>query len=91
MAPDCFSLGTRTERAAPRASKVKKHTASLSMANYKLVYLNYRGRAELIRFIFAQASVEYEDDRISPEEWQSCRQCKENDHNFTRLCWFLLF
>ena len=38
------------------------------MANYKLVYLNYRGRAELIRFIFAQAAVPYEDVRISPEK-----------------------
>lgn len=43
------------------------------MAEYKLVYLNYRGRAELIRFILAYAGVKYEDSRIDPEKWPEMR------------------
>ena len=33
------------------------------MATPKLVYVNSRGRAELIRFIFAYKDVEYVDER----------------------------
>ena len=39
------------------------------MPQYKLTYFNGRGRAEVSRLIFAQAGVEYEDKRISGEEW----------------------
>lgn len=34
------------------------------MATPKLVYVNARGRAELIRFIFAYKGVEYTDERV---------------------------
>lgn len=34
------------------------------MAAPKLVYVNARGRAELIRFIFAYKGVEYTDERV---------------------------
>lgn len=40
-----------------------------SMAAVKLTYLNFRGRAELIRYILAQAAVEFEDNRIEPQNW----------------------
>lgn len=40
-----------------------------AMATVKLTYLNFKGRAELLRYILAQASVEYEDIRIEPEKW----------------------
>ena len=43
------------------------------MADYTLVYLNYRGRAELIRFIFAQTGIKYEDTRIDPAKWAEKR------------------
>jgi len=43
------------------------------MAEYKLVYLNYRGRAELIRFILAYTGVKYEDSRLAPEKWPEAR------------------
>ena len=40
------------------------------MSTYKLIYFNSRGRAELSRFIFVQAGVEYEDKRLDGEEWK---------------------
>lgn len=43
------------------------------MEEYKLVYLKYRGRAELIRFIFAHADVKYDDHREEPEKWTELR------------------
>jgi glutathione S-transferase len=39
------------------------------MPQYKLTYFNARGRAEIVRLVFAQAGVEYEDKRITKEEW----------------------
>ena len=43
------------------------------MPTYKLTYFNSRGLGEPIRFIFAQAGVEYEDKRVAGgeagEEW----------------------
>lgn len=39
------------------------------MPSYKLIYFNGRGRAEPIRYIFAQAGENYEDVRISGEEF----------------------
>ena len=38
---------------------------SLNMSTYKLIYFNGKGRAELARFIFVQADVKYEDERIT--------------------------
>lgn len=40
------------------------------MSIYKLVYFNVKGRAEVCRFIFAQAGVKYEDKRVDQvAEW----------------------
>ena len=39
------------------------------MPAYKLYYFNARGFAELIRLLFAQAGVEYEDIRFEREQW----------------------
>ena len=43
------------------------------MATYKLTYFNVKGRAEISRFIFAQAGVTYEDKRITHEEWPALK------------------
>ena len=43
------------------------------MPQYKLTYFNGRGRAEVSRLIFAQAGVQYEDKRISGEEWEQLK------------------
>ncbi len=44
------------------------------MPNYKLTYFNARGRAEPIRLIFAQAQVEYDDNRIEQPEWPELKK-----------------
>lgn len=36
---------------------------------YKLTYFNFRARGEVSRLIFAQAGVEYKDDRIEFKDW----------------------
>ena len=46
------------------------------MSTYKLTYFNVRARAELIRFVFAQAGVEYEDVRVSWDQWQELKPSK---------------
>ncbi len=43
------------------------------MAAYKLTYLNYKARGELVRFILAYAEVDYEDTRLAPEKWLEMR------------------
>ncbi|VDO25251.1 unnamed protein product [Onchocerca flexuosa] len=44
------------------------------MSSYKLYYFDFMGRAEIIRLIFAQAEIPYEDIRIQREEWDSYKQ-----------------
>ena len=39
------------------------------MPTYKLYYFDARGFAEVLRLIFAQAGVEYEDNRLTPVSW----------------------
>ena len=39
------------------------------MPNYKMYYINARGRAEIVRLAFAQAGVEYEDFRFERDDW----------------------
>ncbi|CAG9539663.1 unnamed protein product [Cercopithifilaria johnstoni] len=40
---------------------------------FKLIYFNGRGRAEVIRLLFAQADVSYEDIRINRTEWPALK------------------
>ena len=43
------------------------------MVKYRLIYFNIRARAEIARFIFAHAGVEYEDVRTNQEEWSKLK------------------
>uniref|UniRef100_A0A0N5AYE0 Glutathione S-transferase 1 n=1 Tax=Syphacia muris TaxID=451379 RepID=A0A0N5AYE0_9BILA len=43
------------------------------MTKYKLTYFNAMGRAELMRMMFALKGVEYEDVRISKEDWPNMK------------------
>ena len=46
------------------------------MSPVKLTYFNLKGRAELARLILAQAEAQYEDRRITKEEWLSLKPSK---------------
>ncbi|CAI9611426.1 unnamed protein product [Staurois parvus] len=39
------------------------------MPIYKLTYFNFRGKAELLRYLFAYMNTEYEDCRIEENDW----------------------
>lgn len=43
------------------------------MAEYKLMYFNGKGLAELSRFIFAAADVPYEDFRFEFKDWPALK------------------
>ena len=40
------------------------------MASYKLTYFAGRGGGEICRLTLSAAGVEFEDERLSGEEWQ---------------------
>ena len=42
----------------------------------KLTYFDVRARAEYARMILAQAGVEYEDKRVTKEEWMTLKPGK---------------
>ena len=43
---------------------------------FKVTYFAIRGRAEITRLIFAQAGVEYEDERVAQEDWAELKPSK---------------
>ncbi|XP_072016298.1 hematopoietic prostaglandin D synthase-like [Amphiura filiformis] len=43
------------------------------MPKYKLTYFNARGRAEVVRYVFALAGAEYEDHRIEGADWPTLK------------------
>jgi len=43
------------------------------MPNYKLTYFNSRGKAETIRMLFAEANVQYEDNRLDRANWPNLK------------------
>ncbi|XP_072025635.1 hematopoietic prostaglandin D synthase-like [Amphiura filiformis] len=48
--------------------------SSSSQISYKLYYFNAYGRAEVLRFLFHLAEVEYEDVRIEFADWTKTKQ-----------------
>ena len=48
----------------------------------KVTYFNARGRAESTRLLLAYAGVQYEDHRISREEWADLKPSKYLDAQF---------
>ena len=44
------------------------------MPSYKLIYFNLRGRGEMIRLMFAAAGVQYEDCRLTKEEFLKLKE-----------------
>ncbi|KAF7988003.1 hypothetical protein HCN44_007497 [Aphidius gifuensis] len=43
------------------------------MSSYKLTYFNMTGRAEPIRYMLSYAGIDFEDKRVSFEEWSSLK------------------
>jgi glutathione S-transferase len=43
---------------------------------YKLIYFNFRGRAEVIRWLFELSGVPYEDFRFEMEDWPKYKGSK---------------
>lgn len=46
------------------------------MPNYKLTYFNSRGKAEIIRLLFAEANAKYEDVRLDRADWPNLKPSK---------------
>lgn len=51
------------------ASLISRQVVTTIMPTYKLYYFNCMGRGELIRWIFIQAGVPFEDIRLTDQEW----------------------
>jgi len=47
-----------------------------TVPSYKLTYFQMRGRAEIVRLVFAAAGVQYEDHRIDMSQWPSIKPSK---------------
>ena len=47
----------------PHSEKVRR------MSSYKVTYFNGRGRGELTRLLMVTAGQDFEDERITREEW----------------------
>ncbi|KAG8446582.1 hypothetical protein GDO86_014147 [Hymenochirus boettgeri] len=43
------------------------------MPNYKLIYFNLEGRAEILRYLFAFSNIDYEDQRIEFADWPALK------------------
>lgn len=41
---------------------------------YKLTYFNTRGLAEATRFLFKYGGIDFEDNRITKEEWPQLKE-----------------
>lgn len=46
------------------------------MPQYKLTYFNVQGVSEPIRYLFAYAGVDFEDDRVESEDWPKIKARK---------------
>ena len=55
------------------------------MSGYKLYYFNVRGRGELARLAFAAANIEFEDIRLTGDEWAVE---KASEYNMYRIEFF---
>jgi len=77
----CFSPGDGIST-ADLAHAMKLYEACLSGADaMKLTYFNKYGRGEAIRMALWKAGVEFEDIRLTPEEWKAKKMTPEFEFN----------
>lgn len=50
--------------------------SSTTMPNYKVIYFNVKALAEPLRFLLSYGNIEFEDIRVSREEWPTLKSCK---------------
>ena len=63
----------------PAAVDLIRICNSAKMSTFKLIYFPARGRAELSRFIFAYAGIQYEQVVIPFEKWSEHKPSKFPD------------
>jgi hypothetical protein len=61
------------------------------MPHYKLYYFNARGNAEVVRLVFAQAGVEYEDIRLTSEQWAEASCVVAMWFTLVHRCFLILY
>ena len=65
-------------RSSSSNSSPDRVRALVNMPSYKLYYFNVRGKAEICRLAFSAANIEFEDIRLSGEEWAKLKECELN-------------
>ena len=63
-------------RCAVLINEEKKKSDKTKMSGYQLYYFPIRGRAEMARWAFSAAKIDFEDVRLSGEEWAKEKACK---------------
>lgn len=63
----------------------KQPKSSAIMSGYKLYYFDVRARAEVCRLSFSAANIEFEDIRLSGEEWAKEKASKYVDITVKRI------
>lgn len=48
------------------------------MPSYKVIYFNVKALAEPLRYLLSYGNIDFEDIRVSREEWPTLKSCKYN-------------
>lgn len=49
---------------------------TMTDSKFKLTYFTVKGLGEAIRYLFAYADVEFEDNRITQDDWPAVKESK---------------
>lgn len=49
----------------------------VTMPSYKVIYFNVKALAEPLRFLLSYGNIDFEDIRVSREEWPTLKSCKQ--------------